>query len=62
MNVCHLDIKPANILLKDSVVKISDFGSRKYLYDNTTKSGFGGTFIFGIFNMYHIIKKKKKKI
>lgn len=30
-NLCHRDIKPHNLLIKDGIIKISDFGEAKIM-------------------------------
>ena len=34
-NIVHRDLKPENILLQDEKVKICDFGSSKFIYEQT---------------------------
>jgi serine/threonine protein kinase len=35
-NILHRDLKPANILLKNNIIKISDFGFSKRILDPLT--------------------------
>ena len=33
LNVVHLDIKPDNVLIKDNIAYLADFGNSRYVYD-----------------------------
>ncbi len=41
-NLVHRDIKPDNILIKDSMLKVSDFGLSKVVADKTRTGTFKG--------------------
>ncbi|UYV76071.1 PLK2, partial [Cordylochernes scorpioides] len=46
-HIIHADLKPGNILLKDGVVKLTDFGhSRRLLSINEKRTHKGGTLVF----------------
>uniref|UniRef100_A0A8C9G9F3 Protein kinase domain-containing protein n=1 Tax=Piliocolobus tephrosceles TaxID=591936 RepID=A0A8C9G9F3_9PRIM len=58
--VHHCDLKPANLLIKDGVIKISDFGLAKLILPNTCQFYNGGGTLY--YQPPECLKNKKKLI